>query len=65
MYDPTPFTLIPAIGEPDHDARFREELANEREAAATEGAVEVASTVDVETLLAGHLRRAATFVRFG
>lgn len=63
MYDPTPFTLIPVIGEPDHEARFREELATEADASAAES--EPATVpADVEGIIARHFRRAAGFISF-
>lgn len=64
MYDPTPFTLIPAMGEPDHEARFREELAAERAASTSGEAKEPSLPADVDGLLARHFRRAAQFVPF-
>ena len=63
MYDPTPYTLIPPAGEPDAEARFREELANERGADSSAAEPET-QRADVEALLARHFRRAAQFVRF-
>lgn len=63
MYDPTPFTLIPAIGEPDHDARFREELAQKGDSAAAESEPTTVPA-DVEGMIARHFRRAAGFISF-
>ncbi|MEX0783930.1 MAG: hypothetical protein WD557_14915 [Dehalococcoidia bacterium] len=63
MYDPTPFTLIPRITEPDAEARFREELARGSDSVAAESEP-VTVPADVEGMIARHFRRAAGFISF-
>ena len=64
MYDPVPFTHIPVITEPDAQARFREELATQRDPAPF-GPTEVLTVpADPDLLRAGHIARLGRLVRF-
>jgi hypothetical protein len=64
MFDTVPYTYIPVLAEPDTQARFREELANERPAAPSPAADMAAVAVDADLLRAGYIALLGRIVRF-
>ncbi len=63
MFGSVTMAHIPRITEPAPEARFREELANER-LASSHDAESITEPVDTDLLLASQVSRLAGFVRF-